>query len=784
MNPRPLAWLVLLTSCGQSAPSMSPLREERDEAQSMDLAPAPPATDAPAPARARQNAKGEGGDVGGRMAPGAAPMDGSFAASPPPEPEPESKQNKDSHEAGSPTVRAWFPESFLWQPLVQTDDAGAATVQFTVPDTLTTWRILALGQTRQGSQGGSAHTFLSTLPAYVDVVAPLTLRVGDVVELPIQVVNQSADPLHGALSVRVSGGLGQGGGGISVAPWGSSAATVHTSANHAGQLVVEAGLTSGSGEMVDTVRKSIAVAPVGRPIEQSRAGTLAGPRTVTFDAVGDALDGSIAVTVFPGALSVLRQELDLAGGRGGDVGSAAYAWRVSQASAPLVVGNEVKPEVVRDLGLVALQRLMRSTRSAGSDPQSVMNAALALAGLGRTEGDSLETHLASRLRDVVAQQQQADGLWSLGGGYGLDEQLVASARCLWALRQSDSGQRGSPGGADTAATEATAVKGARLRFSGALERFGDRLSDPYVAAWALASGGADALDSELQAKLRKTVQDALIQNADGSLRLDPTLGAGSARVLGASTAEATAVALLALNGTDADAVSMRADLATGALGRWSPGAGFGGGWGGLTALSALASAMGGEIPGSVKIVLYADDVAIGEGALDPTQKHAPVRLSVPGAAHTLRVEAVPAVPGLAFTAVATSWVPWVQPAPHGLELRITPPEHPLLGRKDTLRVEISGPAGATADVDIALPAGVDIADTQALTAALAASSGSVETEEGAVHLRGLTLVNGAWSADLPVTATLGGALQSGAATVTLSDGEVYTSLPTTWRIGG
>lgn len=774
MNPRPFAWLVLLTSCGQSAPSLSPLREEADERQSMDLAPASPA-DGPAAARPKRDAmKGE------RGAPGAAPAitatGGVFAASPPPPPEPEGKKNMDKDQAEAPTVRAWFPESFLWQPLVQTDAAGAATVQFTVPDTLTTWRILALGQTRQGSQGGATHTFLSTLPAYVDVVAPLTLRVGDVVELPIQVVNQSADPLRGALSVRVSGGLGQGGGGISVAPWGSSASTVHTYANHAGQLVVEAGLTSGSGEMVDTVRKSIAVAPVGRPIEQSRAGTLAGPRTVTFDAVGDALDGNIAVTVFPGALSVLRQELDLAGGRGGDVGSAAYAWRVSQAAAPLVVGHEVKPEVVRDLGLVALQRLMRSTRSAGSDPQSVMNAALALAGLGRTEGDTLETHLASRLRDVVAQQQQADGLWSLGGGYGLDEQLVASARCLWALRQSDTG-------ADPA-IEATAVKGARLRFSGALERFGDRLGDPYVAAWALASGGADALDDELQARLRKTVQDALIKNADGSLRLDPTLGAGSARVLGASTAEATAVALLALDATDADAVSMRADLATGALGRWSPGAGFGGGWGGLTALSALASAMGGEIPDSVKIVLYADDVAIGEGALDPTQKHAPVRLSVPGAAHTLRVEAVPAVPGLAFTAVATSWVPWVQPEPHGLELRVTPPAHPVLGRKDTLRVEISGPAGATAEVDIALPAGVDIADTQALTAALAATSGTVETEEGAVHLRGLTLVNGVWSADLQVTATLGGALQSGAAIVTLSDGEAFTSLPTTWRIGG
>lgn len=795
MDTRSFSWLILLTSCASNEPDVGPsvrVQEHEQEEKPGDAnAPAaPPAVSAGKKSLLIQTLGttgsgsstadlfGAGDDVGGLDAALAGVTDA------------EGRANKTPD--ASPTVRAWFPESFLWQPLVQTNDAGVATVEFTVPDTLTTWRILALGQTRQGSQGGAAHTFLSTLPAYVDVVAPLKVRVGDVIELPIQVVNQSADPLRGTVSVKVSGGLGQGGGGVTVAPWGSTASTVHTIANHAGQLVVEAGLTAGSGEPVDTVRKSVIVTPVGRPIEQSRAGTLAGPRAVTFDPVGNALDGSIAVTVFPGALSVLRQELDLAGGRGGDVGSAAYAWRVSQASAPLIAGNEVKPEVARDLGLVALQRLMRTTRTAGSDAQSVMNAALALAGLGRTEGDRIETHLAGRMRDVVTRAQQADGLWSLGSGYGLDEQLVASARCLWALRQSDAGLASASGAsqigpgllaAPAELTEATAVKGARLRFSGALERFGDRLSDPYVAAWALTSGGADALDAELRARLRKTVQDALIKNADGSLRLDPTLGASSARTLRASTAEATAVALLALTGDDPDTITMRADLATGALGRWSPGSGFGGGWGGLTALSALALSMGGEIPDSVRILLYADDKAVGEGALDPGQKHAPVRLSVPGAAHTLRVEAVPAVPGLAFTAVATSWVPWTQAPPRGLELRVTPPSKPMTGRKDALRIEISGPAGATADVDIALPAGVDVADAKALTATLAATSGTVETEEGAVRLRGLTLVNGVWSGDLPVTPTLGGVLQSGAAIVTLSDGETFTSLPTTWRIG-
>lgn len=776
---RPLhaPWLLLLASCG-ARDAMAPSSPEPLTTVDQEVEEKPMDAPASAAAPARQAAKmksADGAEGGGMddatLAVGGAP--GFFGESPPPPPE-EDKRKGNAAPAEAGAVRAWFPESFLWQPLVETGGSGSATVQFTVPDTLTTWRILALGQTARGSQGGTTHTFLSTLPAYVDVAAPLELRVGDAVDMPVQVVNQGADALRGSLSVSVTGGLGQGGSGVNIAPWGSSASTVRTVANHAGQLVIRAGLTSGAGEPIDTVQKVVTVSPVGRPIEQSRAGTLAGPRTVTFDPVGNALDGSVAITVFPGALSVLRQELDLAGGRGGDLGSAAYAWRVSQSAAPLVASAEVAPATVRDLSLVALQRLVRGTRSAGSDPATTMDAALALAGLGHTEGDTLETRLAGRLRDVVAQQQQPDGLWTLGAGYGLDDQLVASARCLWALRQADTGAAGA---------ESTVVKGARLRFSGALERFGDRLSDPYVAAWAITSGGAGALDGELQAKLRKVVQDALVKNADGSLRLDPTLGANSARVLRTSTAEATAVALLALSGDSAEDVTRRADLATGALGRWSPGAGFGGGWGGLTALTALATAMGGEIPDSVTITLYADDAPVGQGALDPKQKHAPVRLAVPGAAHTLRVEASPAVPGLAFTAVSTSWVPWVQPEARGLELRVTPPARPLLGRKDTLRVEIAGPTGASADVDIDLPAGVDLADVLALNAALSATSGTATTEEGAVHLRGLTLVNGAWSADLPVTPTLGGSLQSGAAVVTLSDGETFTSLPSTWVVG-
>ena len=87
---------------------------------------------------------------------------------------------------GEREARSWFPESFLWQPLVETDAQGVATVPLRVPDQLTTWRVLALAHSRQGAQAGAVHGFDSRLPVYVDPVVPAWLYVGDRVELPVQ----------------------------------------------------------------------------------------------------------------------------------------------------------------------------------------------------------------------------------------------------------------------------------------------------------------------------------------------------------------------------------------------------------------------------------------------------------------------------------------------------------------------------------------------------------------------------------------------------------------------
>ncbi len=81
-------------------------------------------------------------------------------------------------------TRAWFPETFLFNPLIVTDASGRADVKVKVPDRLTTWHVLALAHSREGAQAGTTTDFLGTLPTYVDPVVPKQLVAGDEVRLP------------------------------------------------------------------------------------------------------------------------------------------------------------------------------------------------------------------------------------------------------------------------------------------------------------------------------------------------------------------------------------------------------------------------------------------------------------------------------------------------------------------------------------------------------------------------------------------------------------------------
>lgn len=649
----------------------------------------------------------------------------------------------DSRDGEAPALRSWFPESFLWMPLVQTGAEGTLTVPVQVPDSLTTWRVLALGLTGSGAQGGATTTFLSTLPAYVDMNLPSYLYAGDRFALPVQVVSQQAEPLKGMLSLSVQGGTGAGAGMVSVPAYGSLAKVVQISAPNVGRLAVTATL-----EGVDAVERSVPVRPVGRPVDQSRGGTLGAPRELRVEAPN--VTGRLDLQVYPGTLSLVASELVVAPGRGGGIWTDAYAWLLATQATPLVQSGELKEEDRRAVALRALQRLRR--QSLRMDPPVAVPTLIALA---EAAPESLEGVLAGRMRAALAEAQAPDGLWP-GSSAGIDDILVATAQAAWALGPEN--------------------RSNRLRAQGAFERYAARVESPYVAVWGLV---AEVVEPGSAEALRKKVKDAIAEATDGTryLSVEGSRGDGSR----ATTAEATALALIVFK----DDPELSSDLAGWLLANYTPGSGFGDGLSSLLSLRALQIALKGELPPSVAVILSMDGKEVGRGLLDPAQPHQPLHLGVEDyrGAHDLRISTEPPVPGLAWNLVQRSYLPWEQALPRGLDLQVTPSVL-AVGTPGTMAVRVAGPVDARVTVELGLPPSVTADPTSLEALKNSGLCSATHVQDGQVRLEGVVLNGGAASLELGLSATVSGQLWAGASRVYV-DGNPqadFVRVPKQWSI--
>jgi hypothetical protein len=79
---------------------------------------------------------------------------------------------------GSEPVRRNFKDTAAFDVLT-TDGGGRATLEFTVPDNITTWRLTAVAMTGDRSAGASRGKAVVTKPVFVDAVIPQTLLVSD-----------------------------------------------------------------------------------------------------------------------------------------------------------------------------------------------------------------------------------------------------------------------------------------------------------------------------------------------------------------------------------------------------------------------------------------------------------------------------------------------------------------------------------------------------------------------------------------------------------------------------
>ncbi|TSC97668.1 MAG: alpha-2-macroglobulin domain-containing protein, partial [Candidatus Peregrinibacteria bacterium Greene1014_49] len=90
---------------------------------------------------------------------------------------------------GEEKARGTFKDTAYWNPNIITDENGRATVEFTLPDNLTTWKLIAIAHTPQSLVGSVATEILETKHVIVRPVRPRFAVHGDRAELAAIVHN-------------------------------------------------------------------------------------------------------------------------------------------------------------------------------------------------------------------------------------------------------------------------------------------------------------------------------------------------------------------------------------------------------------------------------------------------------------------------------------------------------------------------------------------------------------------------------------------------------------------
>lgn len=93
---------------------------------------------------------------------------------------------------GEVELRGDFKSTAYWNPSLLTDLAGEATVTFTLPDNLTTFRVMAVAQTRDSRFGWAETSFRVSKKLLLQPSLPRFLRVGDAIEAGVVVHNFSS----------------------------------------------------------------------------------------------------------------------------------------------------------------------------------------------------------------------------------------------------------------------------------------------------------------------------------------------------------------------------------------------------------------------------------------------------------------------------------------------------------------------------------------------------------------------------------------------------------------
>ncbi|MCA9714833.1 MAG: hypothetical protein KC468_09120, partial [Myxococcales bacterium] len=169
----------------------------------------------------------------------------------------------DAGEGNVESARKKFVKTALWRPDIRTDKNGKARVQFTLPDNLTRFRVMAVALDREGKGASSEHGFYVRKPIMMIPVVPRFASVGDQIEAAAMLHNNAETPLE----ARVT--LGREERRITLAPESRQRVNFPMTTDTVGPLELDFSVRDGSDAVRDRVVVNIPV---------QRAGVLEHPR--------------------------------------------------------------------------------------------------------------------------------------------------------------------------------------------------------------------------------------------------------------------------------------------------------------------------------------------------------------------------------------------------------------------------------------------------------------------------------------------------------------------------
>jgi len=272
-------------------------------------------------------------------------------------------------------IRRKFPDTALWEPALRTGPDGNATVQFTLPDTLTTWRITSYGHTSETRVGKAVGSVTVGKDLLVRLETPPFLVAGDTGRLIGLVHNNTDKTLHATVHLSAPG----------LAVSGDATQTVNVAPGHPARLTwivtapgaVTAGntppaaiqLTAAAGGLSDGIEEPVPLLPHGVIQNVWHSGTLlhSVSQSVTLDpqAILGAskltvrLSPSISTTLLPATIWISGYPYEST-----DATASALICDAAVAGAPGLVTNANTRARLQN---VALRSALRLARLQGDD---------------------------------------------------------------------------------------------------------------------------------------------------------------------------------------------------------------------------------------------------------------------------------------------------------------------------------------------------------------------------------------------------------------------------------